>query len=263
MKLRTILISTTRLMVVLAAMALGATPALAAHNDGIFQIDGDAKAATCGGAFGGTIGCTGDDWDNLYTCPADGVLGCTKGTPGVGNSASAISDLVVDLSPSSIFTGGGSKDQMDITQWNWKDGGVPDKDDLVEAFAALYSPTSGPRAGYKILYFGANRLAVNGDAQIGFWFLQSAVSLKSDGTFQDNLGNPAHHAVGDVLILSNFVNGGGTSNIQVYVVNQITPGTCPPGSVESSAGAGDVCLTQLINNTAGANGVVGPFGAAL
>src|SRR5260370_23549001 len=166
MKLRIPLISITRLMVLLAAMALGATPAFATHNDGIFQLDGDAKAATCGGAFGGTIGCTGDDWDNLYTCPADGVLGCTKATPGVGNSAIAISDLVVDLSPASIFTGGGSKDQLDITQWNWKDGGVPDKDDLIEAFAALYKPIGGPRAADQALTFGANRLAVNGYAKI-------------------------------------------------------------------------------------------------
>src|SRR3989449_4075117 len=250
MKLRIPLISITRLMVLLAAaMALGATPAFATHNDGIFQLDGDAKAATYGGAFGGGIGCTGDDWDNLYTCPSGGLLGCTKATPGVGNSAAAISDLVVDLSPASIFTGGGSKDQMDITQWNWKDGSVPDKDDLVEGFAALYSPTSGSRAGHKILYFGANRLAVNGDAQIGFWFLQNAVSLKSDGTFQDALGNPAHHKVGDVLILSNFVNGGGTSNIQVFVV----------ASVNSDD---SVTLTQLINNTAGANGVCDPTDSA-
>ncbi len=221
MKTPTGLMRTFQVLVVLGALALGATPALATHNNGIFQLDGDAKAATCGGAFAGTIGCTGDDWDNLYTCPADGVL----------------------------FTGGGSKDQMDLTQWNWKDGSVPDKDDLTEAFAALYTPTSGPRAGHKILYFGANRLAVNGDAQIGFWFFQNAVSLKSDGTFQDNSGNPAHHAVGDVLILSNFVNGGGTSNIQVFVV----------ASVNSD---GSVTLTQLINNTAGANGVCDPTDSA-
>ncbi len=229
-------------------LAVGVPPALAVHNDGIFQVDGDVQTGTCGGAFGGTIGCTGDDWNNLYTCPADGVLGCTKATPGVGNNAAAISDLVVDLAPASIFTGGGSKDQLDITQWNWKDGSVPDKDDLIEAFASLYTPTSGARAGHKILYFGANRLAVNGDAQIGFWFLQKAVSLKSDGTFQDALGNPAHHAVGDVLILSNFVNGGGTSNIQVFVV----------ASVNSDD---SVTLTQLINNTAGANGVCDPADA--
>src|SRR3989454_10968556 len=249
MKLRTLLISTTWLMVVLVAMALGATPALATHNNGIFQLDGDAKAATCGGAFGGTIGCTGDDWDNLYTCPADGVLGCTKATPGVGNSAAAISDLVVDLSPSSIFTGGGSKDQLDMNQWNWKDGSVPDKDDLIEAFAALYTPTSGARAGHKILYFGANRLAVNGDAQIGFWFLQSAVSLKSDGTFQDNSGNPAHHAVGDILILSNFVNGGGTSENQAFTGPILNPDRTAR-------------LMQPVQKTAGANGVCDPTDSA-
>ena len=239
----------------IASLALASTPALAVHNDGIFQIDGDAKAGTCGTAFPNPtppppfLGCTGDDWDNLYTCPADGVLGCSKATPGVGNGAAAISDLVVDLSPASIFTGGGSKDQMDITQWNWKDGSVPDKDDLVEAFAALYAPTTGSRAGHKILYFGANRVAVNGDAQIGFWFLQSGVSLKSDGTFQDASGNPAHHQVGDILILSNFVNGGGTSNIQVWVV----------AGVNSD---GSVTLTQLINGTAGANGVCDPTDSA-
>ncbi len=247
-------------------LAVGVTPALAVHNDGIFQVDGDAQVGTCGGAFGGTIGCTGDDWSQLYTCPSDGTLGCTANTPGVGNGAAAISALVVDLSPLSIFTGGGSKDEMDITQWNWKDGSVPDKDDLIEAFAALYTPTSGPRAGDKILYFGANRFAVNGDAQIGFWFLQKAVSLKSDGTFQDALGNPAHHAVGDVLILSNFVQGGGTSNIQVFTVTLVNTGSssvsCPFGSFESSASADGVCLQQLINNTAGANGVCDAADAA-
>src|SRR2546426_10978290 len=235
-------------LVFLGALALGATPALAAHNDGVFQIDGDARAATCGGSFPGTIGCTGDDWDKLYTCPADGVLGCTKATPGVGNSAAAISDLVVDLSPVSIFTGGGSKDQLDITQWLWKDGSVPDKDDLIEAFAALYKPIGGPRAGDKIIYFGANRLAVNGDAQIGFWFLQKAVSLKSDGTFQDSSGGPGHHLPGDILILSNFVQGGGTSNIQAWVVASVN-------------GDGSVTLSQLINGTAGASGVCNPAGA--
>ncbi len=247
-------------------LTVAVPPALAVHNDGVFQVDGDAKASTCGTAFGG-VGCTGDDWDNLYACaPADGVLGCAKATPGVGNHATQISDLVVDQSPASIFTGGGSKDEQDITQWNWKDGSVPDKDDLVEGFAALYSPTSGSRAGHRILYFGANRLAVNGDAQIGFWFLQKAVSLKSDGTFQDSVGNPAHHALGDVLILSNFVNGGGTSNIQVWVVSLVNTGSssvpCPGGSFESSAGAGGVCLTQLVSNTAGANGVCDPADAA-
>ena len=227
----------------IASLALASTPALAVHNDGIFQIDGDAQTSTCGTAFGPGVGCTGDDWDSLYSCPNDGALGCTASTPGVGNGAAEIAPLVVDLSSAdTIFTGGGSKDQLDMSQWNWKAGSVPDKDNLVESFAAVYEPTSGARAGHKILYFGANRFAVNGDAQIGFWFLQNGASLKADGTFEDASGNLAHHAVGDILILSNFVQGGGSSNIQMFVVTSVNPD-------------GSVTLTQTVNNTAGANGV--------
>ena len=169
----------------LAALLFGVAPAYAVHNDGVFQLDGDAKASTCGGgplatgpsAFGGTIGCGGDDWNTLYNCAAGGGLGCTKNVPGVGNGATAISDLITDLSPKSIFRGGGSKDEKDMTAWKWTDGAVPDKDDLIQAFAALYTPTSGPSAGSKLLYFGANRLSVDGDAQIGFWFFQTSVAI--------------------------------------------------------------------------------------
>src|SRR5262249_15658477 len=139
---------------VLVALALGTTSAYAVHNDGIFQLDGDVQAATCGTAFGGGVGCTGDDWNSLCSCSAGGGLGnCTKATPGVGNGAAAIADLVTDPSPLSIFQTGGSKDEKNLSQWRWANGAVPDKDDIVEAFAALYVP-----AGGKQLYFGANRL---------------------------------------------------------------------------------------------------------
>jgi hypothetical protein len=38
----------------------------------------------------------------------------------------------------SIFTGGGSKDPLVLSGWNWKDasGGLPDKDNLLHAMAA-------------------------------------------------------------------------------------------------------------------------------
>jgi hypothetical protein len=260
------------------AVALGTTAAFAVHDDGIFQLDGDALNATCGAAFpNGTppppfLGCTGEDWDTLYTCASDGALGCAHAIPcdsnGDGvqdvcsdNHANQISVLVTDPSPLSIFTGGGSKDEKDLTQWQWKNGSSPDKDDLIESFAALYVGAPGSaRAGHKIVYFGSNRLAVDGDAQIGFWFLQNPVALGGTGQtaspFVDStVGGAVSHKIGDVLILSNFVNGGGSSNIQVYVVNKITKGNCPAGSVETKAGAGDICLTQVINGTAGANGV--------
>src|SRR5262245_4032932 len=80
----------TTIGVVLAlafALVLGIGPVFAVHDDCVFQIDGDAQEATCGTAFPNAnpppafLGCDGDDWDTLYTCTADGDLGCTAAVP--------------------------------------------------------------------------------------------------------------------------------------------------------------------------------------
>ena len=282
-----------------AALLFAGTPMFAqaagtgVHDLGIFQLDGDAFVGTCGGtatgpsAFGGLTGCTGDDWDNLYTChgtfgdcttntagnPSGGS--CTPGQAPPNNCASVIAQFKVDPAPFSIFTGGGSKDEQDLSSWQWVDGSVPDKDDIIEAGAALYIvPSNLPRAGHHILYFMANRFANNGDAQIGVWFFQNAVEAAGTGVhaspFVDPVnGGPAHHRVGDILILSNFVQGGGNANIQVYAVtaangvgfikgkgNKIICPTNVPGIPQEVAPSSDgICTTQLVNGTAGANGV--------
>src|SRR5206468_4044337 len=102
-----------------------------------------------------------DDWDTLFTCAAAGGTegACTINVP--PGSAAETPAFIYDNggtagANSSVFTSGGSKDQADIPSWLWKDGSVPDKDNIVEAFAAVYRPTSGNRADHKILYFGAN-----------------------------------------------------------------------------------------------------------
>lgn len=186
-------------LVFVGALALGVTPAFAADigNDGVFQIDGDVR----------TSNGNGDDWDTLFTFPG----------PTNGPANPSARSYVTDPAPASIFTGGGSKDQLDISQWQWKNGSVPDKDDVTNSFAAVYS------VGSQRLYFGADRLANNGDAQIGFWFFQNVVKLGANGTFVDQNGNPATHKVGDVLVLSNFVQGGSQSNIQVFEVTAVNP----------------------------------------
>ncbi len=208
------------MLVLLAALALGVTPALAVHNDGYFQIEGDV----CGGGpiplSASCVDTTGDDWDNLITC--SGTLGNCSAVQG---NAAEVPVFVFDPAPNSIFTGGGSKDDLAIEQWQYKNGNVPDKDNLIEAFAAVYLPTSGPRSGHKLLYFGANRDAVNGDAQIGFWFFRNNVSAPAPTNNAKSFVGT--HAVGDILILSNFVQGGGTSSIQVFVVTAVAADGTP------------------------------------
>jgi hypothetical protein len=103
-----------------------------------------------------------------------------------------------------IFTTGGSR-TPEVPSWRHTAGSVPDKDNIEHAFAAAYE--SG---GDTFVYFGLDRYANNGDAFVGFWFFKSAVGLNANGTFSGT------HQVGDLLVLSNFTNGGAVSTIQLF-----------------------------------------------
>jgi hypothetical protein len=81
---------------------------------------------------------------------------------------------------------------------------VPDKDNITNAYAAAYTVN-----GELLIYFGADRFANDGDAQLGFWFFQENVSLNPNGSFSGT------HLVGDILVLANFSQGGSVSTIQV------------------------------------------------
>ena len=153
-------------------------PAALAVHDEQFQLDGNA-VDDAGSA-------QPDDWATL-------VAG--------GGSADAFTGIIHEAPDSTIFTTGGSKDDLNTTSWRWTDGSVPDKDDLLDGFAALYN---------KILYFGADRFANNGDSAIGFWFFQNGLNVNGNGTF-----SPAHK-VGDLFVVSHFENGGAVSEIQLF-----------------------------------------------
>ena len=196
--------------------------AQAVHDVGVFQLDGDAQEAT-----GDTS--QADDWDvickaNSATCTFQGTLGTGVGSPSQYlKKSSHVNDG--DLN-ASIFTGGGSKDPEDTTAWAWKDGagGLPDKDNLLHAYAARYEPpksaTTCPAAAAAtnctLLYFGADRFANDGDAQMGFWFLQKKLTLDGvkSGGGTSFAGGP--HTPGDLLVISDFSNGGTTSTINVF-----------------------------------------------
>jgi hypothetical protein len=166
---------------ILVVLAYWFVPASAVHDLGLFELEGDAVEDAA---------VAGDDWTTVLL--------------GTGGGAITNTGVLSDPAPKSIFTQGGSKDPQDITAWRHKAGSVPDKDDITNAYAAAYNFNND-----LIVYFGADRYANDGDAQLGFWFFQQNVTLNTDGTFS------GQHAVGDVLVLANFSNGGSQATIQV------------------------------------------------
>src|SRR5262249_6056900 len=129
-----------------------------------------------------------------------------------------------------IFTGGGSKDISGIQQGPWlSTSGKPQgKDDIENAFAALYKASNGD----EILYTGATRFDNSGDATMGFWFFKNAVSSMA-GKSQPFTGT---HSDGDILILADFSIGGSVSTPVIYkwqgndaTGTLIGPVSTPPG----------------------------------
>lgn len=139
----------------------------------------------------------------------------TVNTGGGSASIVARTKVIADPAPMSIYTGGGSKDDLDLNGalsgaggWKSKDGSVPDKDNIVNAYAAAYNVS-----GDLVVYAGAERFDNSGDAFMGFWFFKSKISVNANGSFSGT------HTVGDVLVLANFQGGGTTVGIQVLEWN--------------------------------------------
>jgi hypothetical protein len=198
-----------RVLLVSGAVLCGATLALAVAPTSVFELDGNVFDDPSNSIA---------DWNTLNgdcTVPAGG-----SGSAGGANTRTCIASE----DPPRIFTQGGSKDPIDITQWHWKAADtVPDKDTITHAYAASY--TAGT---HKVVMIGGDRFAVNGDANIGAWFFQQNVTLNSNGTFS------GVHVDHDVFMVSAFTGGGGISTITVYEwdssclkgVKDPSPGQC-------------------------------------
>lgn len=182
-------------VIVMMLTVLGPAPAYAVHDTNIFELDGNVLDSPAG---------TPDDWSSVND--SGGLPNCSTSPP---PCLIAKTGTVEDPAPHSIFTGGGSKDDLDIPKWKWKNGSVPDKDDITNAYAAAYNV-----AGDMVIYFGADRFDNSGDANLGFWFFQKNVSPKDLGSAQ-SAGFNLNHTVGDLLILATFTGGGTTVSIEV------------------------------------------------
>lgn len=177
----------------LAAAIWFATPALATHDARRFELDANA--------FNGSA--SGEDWN--VVAPVD------RSTSDI--VASFVRDAPAPLDRS-YFTGGGSKDLNDVPDWAYTPSDVaPDKNEITNAFAVAYRSardTGRTNVGDLLFFFGLDRFANNGDAQVGFWFFRSSVGLQSGGAFS------GRHRVGDILVLSHFTQGGRISDVNVY-----------------------------------------------
>jgi len=215
----------------------------AVHEIGVFELDNGTTGANAIDQSTITNPDAGspnpDDWaqnnfNNLGNCPdpdgagpllAPSSCGYVSG-PNVDPAnpgGSAFRSLFIQdpngiANTDSVFTQGGSKDDLDVSQWRWTTSSAPDKDDLLPVGAAAYLN------GDLLIYLYGTLFAPNGDAAIGAWLFKKNIGTCDDGTFGvvDSNGNclatqPADlHTIGDVFIVAQNSNGGRNVEMQVY-----------------------------------------------
>jgi uncharacterized repeat protein (TIGR01451 family) len=206
--------------------------ALAVHGENLFQLDGNAVTDPAPPAP------VGDDWDKVF-----------NGTSSA-NSTQFITDPV-DSDTDQTFTGGSTKDDINTTSWLWKFAKASQaKNDITNAFAAAYTD---PQNGHTIAYFGLNKFEADGDNFVGFWFFKNQIAPTGDG---NPPGSPfsAGHAVGDILILADYTNGGTLATFSIY--EWVGTGGDVNGTLHSIAsgvpctgGGGDVACGATNGNT--------------
>ena len=191
--------------------------------DGPFELDGNALDGPA----------VGDDWSNAVF--------------GDGGSSTAHS-IVADAFNSQqddIFTGGGSKDTLGIQDgpWLFTPSKPQAKNDITNAYAAMYTD---PVNEHVILYVGLDRFDNSGDATVGFWFFQNPIEKSTDVSGNGTGPFIGEHADGDILLVSDFSNGGGTSTILVFrwegddATGQLELVTTLPGTTFARVNTGSI-----------------------
>jgi hypothetical protein len=222
-------------MLVVAALALfviGGAQSSVGIAQSVFELDASqdlgAGAAPKAAITDNATTATPDDWDRVcHTATSGSQCASAANDHALARSFDSETNADGTANNATIFTGGGSKDPSPLSGWSWKDasGGLPDKDNLLHGMAARYLDGTDSE-----IFFGADRFDNSGDSQIGFWFFKTAVCTKADGSFgtgtQANCSGTATHTAGlvphsttqtgDILILSDFTNGGAQPTIRVF-----------------------------------------------
>ena len=199
-------------------LIFAALPSWAVHDLGLFELDGNAVEE----------GAPGDDWRQIWCDSVDpGRAGICAAVPASNALTSTFANDKFNDGTDDIFAG--AKDSRDINagaaqDWLWKLGSANDKNDIEHSFAAIYQvdDPGDPSDDDFILYFGLDKFSNNGDAAIGFWFVQNDIDMVGDGTKDDpncsNNGCPFSdgHEFGDVLVQADITSGGDLVRYDVY-----------------------------------------------
>jgi len=208
-------------------MLLIPPPAQAVHDEPTpFQLDGNPTQSIGGG--NPAVSLLDDDWDNVFGLSTP--YPTPRGTPddsGDGDSFAADGPNLPGGKETTDWEGSNKdideiNDGIDGTDnWEYQSAKVvPDKDNITNAYAKAYEVPGfaandlpghpGVVHSHLVIYFGADRYANNGDAALGFWFFQNDITLGANGQFE------GQHAVGDILVQVDFVQGGSSSEIQIF-----------------------------------------------
>ena len=255
--------------IAVGALLLVAIPALAVHDEG-FQLEGNIDAqdlhtgvtptSTLDPSFAGPV-----DWFDSGAGNSGNPSTGNGGPNGIfkidgspGYNASPNSPLPTTASGKFIAAGfvrdfgntsagsfvtsdpttytQGSKDIYDINTWYCVGvNNVTNKGDITNAYAAMQVVN-----GDRYVYFAMEKDTVNGDNNIGFWFLQDpGVGCPTPASGSGNQWT-GHHVDGDIFVVSEFTNGGGISTIKAYVWKS--------GALTGPVESGVDCLSTVAND---------------
>jgi hypothetical protein len=234
------------LAVALLALLIAAG-AQAVHDEGLMQLDGNATFSP------DSTPSAAEDWDSICKAHFTPTGECEPnpdydftGVPDTQATSHAFAADAFGADVDDVFTTGGSKDDLEISSWKFKNATPsPDKADLEHAMAARYTKDSE-----EFIYFAADRFANPGNVNVAFWLLQDEVAQNGNGadptlcTSGSGCGFSGLHVEhgpgddgitcypgqtggscpgageddtrGDILIVSAFTGGGDQPNISVY-----------------------------------------------
>ena len=231
----------------LLVSALGISGSALAVHDETFELDGNIADSPAGSPF---------DWTSFFNAAgAESPVLPDASRPGY-DASGFDRDFVTNANGSfntsdNTTFATGSKDTLPIAP-GWQcnvDNNVLSKSDVMNSYAVSFTNA----ADEEILYFGLERNANTGDGNVGFWFLQDEVGCVSPGGSTAFTGD---HVDGDILVVSEFSNGGTIATIQAYRWDGGANGTLNPNAVASGAS----CLTGTGDDSAVAVWSTGTFG---